>query len=114
MDKLNKITNAVFVVFIILVIYIFYFYYTKKKDEDVDMNGDGIVTKVELQEYVKKEMERRSKSPPQFSSILKSSISGAIRGALMGLIINGIEGAITSAIVFGTINPILTGIEHTY
>jgi hypothetical protein len=43
---------------------------------------------------------------------VKSSLSGAFRGALMGLLLNGVEGAITSAVVLGMINPIVTSVDY--
>ncbi len=115
MDKLEKIANAVFIVFAILVIYIFYYYYTKEDlSSEIDTDGDGIVTRAELKAYIKKELERHAENPPQFRGVVKSAISGAVRGACTGLLLSGVEGAITSAIVLGMINPIITGIEHTY
>lgn len=44
--------------------------------------------------------------------IIKSVISGIIRGFLMGLIILNAEFAMVSALVLGIINPIVTLIEH--
>lgn len=115
MDRLEKLHNAAFVVFMVLVIYIFFHYYFKNDEPNkMDADGDGVVTKKELADYMKKELELRSKTPPSFSGILRSAMSGALRGACMGLILNGVEGAITSAIVLGMINPIITGVEHAY
>ncbi len=114
MDKLNKITNVAFAVFVILVLYIFYHYYTRPDPVEIDTDGDGVISPEEIKEYIKKEIDRRSKSPPQFRGILKSAISGIVRGALMGLLLGGVEGAATSAIVLGTINPIISSFEYMY
>ncbi len=114
MDKFEQITNGVFIVFMILTLYIFYHYYFKEPPIEIDEDGDGVITKAELTNYIKKELDRRASTPPQFRGIIKSSISGALRGALMGLLINGAEGAVVGALVLGTINPIITGIDHMY
>lgn len=114
MDKLGKLANAVFVVFMVLVVYIFYHYYNREEPIEIDTDGDGVISPQEIKEYIKKELDRRSKRPPQFRGILKSALSGALRGAFMGLLLNGVEGAVTSAIVLGMINPIITGMEHMY
>jgi hypothetical protein len=114
MDKLNRLYNAVFVVLLIVVIYVFYCAYNRDPPPDMDMDYNGIVTAIEVKEYLKKELDRRSKSPPQFKMVMRSAMSGAFRGALMGLLLNGIEGAATSAIVLGMINPIITSIDHMY
>jgi hypothetical protein len=114
MDKLEKLRNGAFVVFFILVLYIFAYHYFKPPEDPIDADGDGNISNKELSEHIKKEIERRSRSPPGFAGVLRSAVSGAIRGACMGLILNGIEGAITSAIVLGMINPIITSIEYVY
>lgn len=115
MDKLDKLTNAVSVVFIIICMYVFYYYYNKPTVEDIDEDGDGIITKKELTNYIKRELEKKAKEPPKFRSILKSALSGLVRGGLMGLLLtNDLEGAATSALVLGMINPIITGIDHIY
>ncbi len=114
MDKLEKLQSAVGLVFMIVVIYIFYYHYNRDISNDIDANHDGVITKPELDYYIKKELDRRAKNPPQFKGILKSAMSGALRGALMGLLLNGIEGAIASALVLGMINPIIASVEHMY
>lgn len=114
MDKLEQIKNGVFVLLMVLAIYVFYHYYFKEPPNEIDENQDGIITKEEVINYIKKELDRRNSNPPQFRGVLKSSISGVIRGALMGLMINGVEGAVVGGIVLGMINPIMTGIEHMY
>ena len=87
MDKLENITNTIFIIFLILVIYIFYHYYNIVPN-DIDENGDGIVTDDEIKIYIKKEIDRRLESPPQFKGVVKSSLSGFFRGFLMGLLLN--------------------------
>ncbi len=110
MDKLEKLYTGVFLVFLLLMIYVFYHYY--KRDCIADLNNDGVVDQNELAHHIKKEIDERSKNPPGFRGIVKSSLSGAFRGALMGLLLNGVEGAITSAVVLGMINPIVTSVDY--
>lgn len=114
MDKLDKLYTGVFIVFLMLTFYVIYHYYNLEDDTVVDLNNNGIIESEEIKFHIKKELDRRSKQPPRFHGIVKSCISGIFRGFLMGMLLNGWEGAITSAIVLGTINPIVTGIEHTF
>jgi hypothetical protein len=114
MDSFKQILNSALVVLTILLIYIIYLSYSRKPDTELDADGDGIITKKEVSDYIKKELERRSSSPPSTRGIMKSALSGVIRGGLMGLVLGGVEGAAASAIVLGLINPIITGIEYAY
>lgn len=111
MDKLEKLYSGVFVVFLLLAIYIFFHYYNLQNEKIADLNSDGIIDNDELAYHIRKELDRKSKSPPSLYGLVKSAASGAMRGALMGLLLNGVEGAATSAIVLGLINPIITGVE---
>lgn len=114
MDKLSKLNNAIFIIFMLSLLYIFYYYYHKKEPTEIDLDGDGVITASEIKTFIKKEMERNQIKPPKFKTLIKSSLSGAIRGALMGLLLNGLEGALTSALVLGMINPIITSLEHNF
>lgn len=113
MDKLENLYTGVFIVFLLLVFYVFFHYYNLE-EEDADLNGDGVLDQSEITYHIKKELDRRSKQPPRLKGVVKSCISGMFRGFLMGMLLNGLEGAITSAVVLGTINPIVTGIEHNF
>jgi len=110
MDKLGKIYNAVFISLIIVLIYILanHYYY----GEEVKPDFSDEESNKDLTSYIKKEIQAHTSGPPSTKKIIKSIFTGAIRGALMGLLLNGVEGAITSALVLGTINPIITAIEH--
>jgi hypothetical protein len=79
-----------------------------------DIDGDGRISPNELSYHIKKEMALKSQQPPQFWGIVKSCLSGLLRGFLMGILLNGLEGAIVTSIALGTINPIMTTIEHMY
>jgi hypothetical protein len=46
------------------------------------------------------------------NSIIKSALSGGFRGFLMGLLVNGIEGAITFGTVLAIINPVVASVEQ--
>ena len=110
MDKLEKIYNAVFITFIIIAVYIMAYHYLL--DDPIIPGYADEGSNRDLSSYIKKEIKSNASAPPTFKKILKSMLTGAIRGALMGLALNGVEGAITSALVLGTINPIITCIEH--
>lgn len=114
-NKLDNLANLGFAVFVLLMIYIMYTSYYREPPASPDLDGDGIVTKKELQAYIAAELERKSKSPPQFRGLIKSAISGAVRGGLMGLLLsNTLEGAAVSAIVLGVINPVVGSVENAY
>lgn len=115
MDKLDKLYTGVFVVFLILVSFVLLHYYRLDEENDIiDLNGNGTIEQNEIEAHVKKILDNRSKQPPQFKGVIKSMLTGLTRGALMGLLLNGIEGSITSAIVLGIINPIITSIEFMF
>ncbi len=113
MDKLEKLYTGVFIIILIVAIIIFIHYYNKKEEVIEDINGDGVISMNEIRYHIKKELDERSHKPPQFKGVVKSSISGFLRGLLTGIIINGLEGALTSGIVLAVINPIIAGVEHT-
>ena len=112
MDKLEKIYNAVFITFIIILIYILAYHYLTDETVVPDFSDEN--SNRDLASYIRKEIRANSNTPPTLKKIIKSMLSGAIRGALMGLALNGVEGAITSAIVLGTINPLITSVEHKF
>jgi len=115
MYNLQVLQNATFVVFLLLAIYIFGYYYLHNEEPNIlDSDGDGQITKKEVIEFINRELDNRAKRPPQFKGIVKSALSGAMRGAVMGLILNGLEGAAAGAIILGSINPIITSLEHIY
>lgn len=115
MDKLSKLYTGVFVVFLVLISFILLHYYRLDEENDItDLNNDGKIDQNEIDVHIKKILDNRSKQPPQFKGIIKSMLTGVTRGALMGLLLNGIEGSITSAIVLGIINPIITSIEFMF
>ncbi len=112
MDKLEKIYNAVFITLIIVVVYILANHYIYNDPVEPDFSDER--SNRDLTSYIKKEISTHTNAPPNMKKIFKSIITGAIRGGLMGLLLNGVEGAITSALVLGTINPIITSIEYKF
>ena len=113
MDKLEKLYTGATIAFVILIIFIFIHYYNVSEKNDIlDLNDDGIIDSNELAYHIKKEIDKQSKEAPSFKGIIKSFLTGIVRGIFMGLLLYGPEGALTSALVLGMINPIITSIEH--
>lgn len=56
--------------------------------------------------------ESKKKKPPKLTTLIKSVKVGFIRGALLGLITYGVEGAIAGGLLLGIVNPIVVGFEH--
>lgn len=111
MDKLEKLFTGFFIVLLVLCIIVFFHYYNKEEKKIKDLNGDGLITKNEIEYHIKKELDKRLETPPEFKGLVKSCFSGFLRGLMMGILVNGYEGAITTGIVLAVINPIMTGIE---
>lgn len=57
-------------------------------------------------------IENQKRKPAKLSSLIKSAKSGFLRGALLGLITYGVEGAVAGGLLLGIVNPIVMGIEH--
>lgn len=116
MYSLSSISIGVYVTFVIMLFITLTYTYRKEKQlaefDEIDLNGDGIITRQELKHHLTKELEKRSNQPPKMEGLAKSATSGIIRGFLMGLLINGFEGAVLGAFVLGTINPIISSVEY--
>lgn len=116
MYSLDNISIGVYVVFVMILFILLTHTYHRESQlaefNEIDLNGDGIITRQELKHHLAKELEKRNSQPPKMEGLVKSATSGIIRGFLMGLLINGFEGAVLGAFVLGTINPIISGIEH--
>lgn len=111
MDKLDKLYTSIFIIILIGAIFVFLHYYNREENAIQDLNGDGSISISEIEYHVKKELDKRANRPPRFKGIVKSAVTGFLRGTLMGFILNGLEGALTSGIVLAVVNPIMTGIE---
>lgn len=114
MATLKDLYTGTFVVLFLLMIFIFIYYYKKEEDSIVDINGDGQLGTSEIAHHIKKELDNNSRKPPKFWGIVKSCLTGLLRGFLMGLLLNGIEGATVTAISLGVINPIMVSIDHWF
>lgn len=98
------------VIFILEFLYISHIDYIRNKQLDYEENK-GIFYKniKETLDYIKEEENRKKIST---ISLAHSSISGFIRGSIIGAIINGVEGAITGGTIYAIINPIMNLTDH--
>jgi len=113
MSALKDLYTGTFIVMFLLVIYIFIHYYKKEEEEIVDLNHDGQIGTSEIVHHIKKELDK-SNHPPKFWMIVKSCLTGLLRGFLMGMLLNGVEGAVVTGISLGIINPIMLSIDHWF
>lgn len=119
MNKFKDLSiGSIVVLFIFVIIEIYYFTddvdYRELALKDLDLNGDGKVSRSELKYYLT-EVEKKKKNKQIFTSDLKKSIAGGVvRGFLMGLILNSFEGGLVLGLILGVLNPILAGAERTF
>lgn len=106
--SINDLYNGAFILLVLVAIYIF----THPPDEPMDLNGDGKIDQMEIEEYIKRQVEKHTKKKLDLRAMLRSSATGAIRGFLMGLVLGSFEGACVTAITLGLINPILARLEY--
>lgn len=113
MNKFTDISLAVFIVFVIVLLAIFYLLTDEENIlEKADLNSDGYVTADELKQYINS-IERLKKDKKLTKiEVFKCVISGFIRGFLMGLIIQDLEGGLALGFTLATVNPIMMGIER--
>lgn len=114
MASIKDLYTGTFVVLFLLAIYILIYYYKKEEELIADINGDGSIGLSELSHHIKKELEHKSNQPPRFWMIVKSCMTGLLRGFLMGVMLNGLEGAVVTSLSLGIINPIMTSIDHMF
>lgn len=115
MSKFSELSIGILVVMCLIVLieaYIIYNYIEKEADilHQLDLNGDGVVSRSELK-YILNHHTKK-KSTPSIDRLIQSARTGALRGGLMGLISHGIEGAVAGGLVLAVINPMVSGIEH--
>jgi len=108
MKKFDNTPIGLLVILSILLILETFIIYDKKKGsysfKQIDTNEDG---KISHQEYMIYKKNKKRDIP----YILRSALSGSIRGFFMGYIANGYEGAITGAWILAVMNPIISSIE---
>ena len=114
MATLKDLYTGTFLVLFLLAIYIFVHYYQKEEDEIADLNNDGVLSPSEISYHIKKDLSNKSSQPPRFWAIVKSCLTGLLRGFLMGLLLSGVEGGVVTALSLGIINPIMTSIDHWF
>ncbi len=116
MKSFNDVSLSVLIVlFIVLVCEMLYMYKNRNSRDlisQIDCDGNGALSKSEFKYYVDNYIKKDNKML-NLTGLVKSASAGAIRGFLMGLLLNGVNGAITYATVLAVINPIITSIEHT-
>jgi len=83
--------------------------YTHVAINQIDKNGDGIITRKELKQHLLNIEKKRKFNNISSTDIAKSIISGVIRGFIMGLILNSFEGGVVLGLILGTVNPIILG-----
>ena len=49
-----------------------------------------------------------------FKKVVNSSCNGILRGAVIGYLTSGPEGAVSGSVLYGLANPILTYTQHNY
>ncbi len=94
--ELPQLKNSITIIFIIVLIFLFVYVYI------IDQTDEKFTS-------LKKEKEIKK---PTFGGMIVNCINGVCRGFLTGLITTGhIEGAVTSGIIMGVINPISSIVE---
>jgi hypothetical protein len=113
MASLKDLYTGTFIIMFLLVIYVFVHYYKKEEDEIEDLDHDGKIGTSEIIHHIKKELDKSSQQP-KFWMIVKSCLTGLLRGFLMGMLLNGVEAAVVTSISLGIINPIMLSIDHWF
>lgn len=113
MSALKDLYTGTFVVMFLVVIFIFVHYFKKEEEYIEDLNHDGKIETSEIIQHIKKELDK-SGQPPKFWMIVKSCLTGLLRGFLMGMLLSGMEGAVVTGISLGIINPIMLSIDHWF
>ena len=79
----------------------------KKYDDIIDLYKSKVYTKKEIIDIIKQNQTKKL----TVQSLYKQFVSGAIRGILIGYLINGQEGAILGGLILGSMNPIISMFE---
>jgi hypothetical protein len=109
MKKIEDISIGVILfLFIFIIIYLF-IPRTQTPFESIDLNSDGYISKKEFAIY----MQQKNLQAVGRPQLLKCAVSGAIRGAVLGLILGGPEAVLVSSLVFSVLNPAISIIEST-
>ena len=111
MNKFKDISSTVMIILTLAVIIQVYIYYDKDYKVDklasLDINQDGVVSRKELKYYLKLLNDKKHKKLIKFNDVLTSSLNGAARGLLMGLILQDFQGGLVLGLMLGVLNPLL-------
>ncbi len=107
MDKFIKLQTYTFIIMLIGMVMIYVYYYTKDKHKYVKSAYHDKLVKKKIHDT-----DLHYKKQTELSNIIKGTSSGMIRGALMGFLLYGVEGAVTSSIVLGLVNTYMVSIDH--
>jgi hypothetical protein len=117
MKNFDEISIDILIALAIVVVFeTFILEYNSDSQNNVDkiidqtvIKDKNCISKEELKEILKKNASKKIK----LSDVFKSALAGAVRGGLTGLLVHGVEGAITGAVVMSVINPFAFFIEYT-
>ena len=98
---------SIHIVIVLLLLLIIVFAYANKKEKEIKFIERRLPH--EFKDYC--ELDKRRKFTTE--ALAKSCISGFIRGALIGAIVNGYSGAAVGGTVFAVMNPVIVAIEQT-
>lgn len=109
MKKIKDLSYGVITILIITIIMMF-FYDTGEQTflKELDLNKDGIVSRGELSKYLNR---ISNDNTVKKQTMIKKIKTGFIRGFLMGVILQDLEGGMVLALILGIINPMLHNIE---
>jgi hypothetical protein len=75
--------------------------------DNIHFDDTDIRTVEIIQQYIKITKQNKSR----YKKLIKSAREGCIRGAIAGCILGGPAGIIPSAVVFGTVGAVITGVD---
>ena len=110
-DFLKLYINS-YMILIIVSCLILIHYNNKEKNKIQDINNDGIINEYDIKYHIQKELDVRTNQPPRIKGLVKSSLSGMIRGLVIGYFLGGYDLAIVNGLVMAGVNPIMSIIEH--
>lgn len=116
MNQLKDLSLGAMVVLVLVFVIQIHFMYDDTMHNSLnqlDANGDGVITRAELKQFLE-----QSRRPPhgrkkiRSSEIVRAMTMGVFRGLLMGLVLKDLTGGITLAIVAGLMNPVMVATER--
>ena len=89
MSDFFKLYLNSYLILVVVTTLVLIHYYNKEKKKIQDLNKDGVIDEHELNYHIMKEAEIRSRNPPNIKGLIKSSLSGMIRGLVVGYFLGG-------------------------